>query len=367
MIVPTTADWDKDGDMDLIIGIEDGRVVFLENTGKKDADGPVFKMPEYIQQEPEYLKFGALVTPFSTDWDNDGDEDLICGNTAGHIGFIENLGGGATPKWAKPVYLEADGETILILAGENGSIQGPAEQKWGYTTLSVADWNGDGLKDIIYNSIWGKVEWFENVGTKNRPKLAKSKPIEVEWPGTNPKPAWNWWSPEGNNLATQWRTIPYAIDWNSDGLMDLIMLDHEGYLCFWERFKEKRKLKLKPGQRIFTAEENSEFTNQFTNDDNGLLRLNTREAGGSGRRKFCIVDWDRDGKLDIIVNSVNVNFLRNKGIKNGLTVLENMGQLSEKTLAGHTTSPTIVDWNKNGIPDLLIGAEDGHFYLLENK
>ncbi len=367
MIVPTTADWDKDGDMDLIVGIEDGRVVFLENTGKKDADGPVFKVPAYIQQEPEYLKFGALVTPYSTDWDNDGDEDLICGNTAGHIGFIENLGGGLTPKWAKPVYLKADGKTILILAGKNGSIQGPAEQKWGYTTLSVADWNGDGLKDIIYNSIWGKVEWFENVGTKTQPKLTKSKPIEVEWMGTNPKPAWNWWDPKGNNLATQWRTVPYTFDWNNDGLMDLIMLDHEGYLCFWERYKENEKLKLKPGQRIFTAEVNSTFSNQFANGDNGLLRLNTREAGSSGRRKFCIVDWDHDGKPDFLVNSVNVNFLRNKGTKNGLVVLEDMGALSGKVLAGHSTSPTIVDWDKNGISDLLIGAEDGHFYFLENK
>src|SRR5690606_24292769 len=33
---------------------------------------------------------------------------------------------------------------------------------------------------------------------------------------------------------------------------------------------------------------------------------------------------------------------------------------------GHTTSPTIVDWNEDGVPDLLLGAEDGHFYYLEN-
>ena len=145
------------------------------------------------------------------------------------------------------------------------------------------------------------------------------------------------------------------------------MLDHEGYLCFWERFKESGSLKLKPGKRIFTAEANSEFTNQFANDENGLLRLNTREAGSSGRRKFCIVDWDGDGKLDCLVNSVNINLLRNKGIKNGLVVLADMGSVSDKVLAGHSTSPTIVDWDKNGIPDLLIGAEDGHFYYLKNK
>jgi hypothetical protein len=64
---------------------------------------------------------------------------------------------------------------------------------------------------------------------------------------------------------------------------------------------------------------------------------------------------------------VNATFLRNKGTKNGLTILEDLGPLSKTVLAGHSTSPTLVDWDKNGIPDLLIGAEDGHFYLLKNS
>ncbi len=367
MVVPSSADWDNDGLVDLIVGIEDGRVVFMKNTGKKNADGILFKAPEYLQQKAQYLKFGALVTPYSVDWDDDGDEDLICGNTAGYIGFIENLENGGTPKWAKPVYLQADGKTILIQAGKNGSIQGPAERKWGYTTLSVVDWNSDGLKDIVCNSIWGKIEWFENIGEKGKPKLAASKPIEVEWKGNNPKPSWNWWNPKGKDLVTQWRTTPLGYDWNNDGLMDLIMLDHEGYLAFWERYSENGILKLKPGKRIFSGESQSGFNNKFENDNEGLLRLNTREAGGSGRRKFCIVDWDRDGRPDILVNSENINFLRNKGEKNGLTIFEDMGPMSDERLAGHSTSPTIVDWDNNGVPDLLIGAEDGHFYLLKNN
>lgn len=366
MIVPTAADMDQDGHMDLVVGIEDGRVVYLRNTGKTNSDGPIFQKPEYLRQEAQHLKFGALVTPFSVDWDQDGDEDLICGNTAGHIGFIENLDGGNPPQWAEPKYLQADGKTILIQAGENGSIQGPAEKKWGYTTLSVVDWDNDGLLDILYNSIWGKVGWFKNIGVPGKPVLAASQPLEVAWPGDNPKPAWNWWSPEGNTLATQWRTTPLSYDWNQDGLMDLIMLDHEGYLCFWERYQENGQLHLKPGQRLFTAAEGQAFNDKFTNDKDGLLRLNTREAGGSGRRKFCITDWDGDGLPDLLVNSVNVNFLRNKGVQNGRTVLEDMGPVSKHRLAGHTTSPTLVDWDKNGIPDLLIGAEDGHFYYLEN-
>src|SRR5690606_33466089 len=101
-------------------------------------------------------------TPFSVDWDGDGDEDIITGNSAGYIGFIENLGQfNGMPRWSKPKLLESEGEVIRIMAGYNGSIQGPAEEKWGYTTLSVSDWDGDGLKDLVVNSIFGEVIWYK--------------------------------------------------------------------------------------------------------------------------------------------------------------------------------------------------------------
>src|SRR5690606_23060327 len=126
---------------------------------------PVFLPPRFFQQEAEHLKVGALSTPFAYDWDNDGDLDLIVGDTAGYISFVENLDGGNPPRWAVPVYLQAEGEVIRIQAGPNGSIQGPAEAKWGYTVLHVADWNHDGLPDIVINSIWGEVLWYENEGS----------------------------------------------------------------------------------------------------------------------------------------------------------------------------------------------------------
>ena len=36
-------------------------------------------------------------------------------------------------------------------------------------------------------------------------------------------------------------------------------------------------------------------------------------------------------------------------------------------LEGHTVCPTPVDWDKDGKFDLLLGAEDGHFYLIKNN
>ncbi len=369
MITPAAVDWDKDGDVDLVVGDEDGRVALVEHTGEVKNGMPVFNSPVYFKQKAGYVKFGALATPYSVDWDDDGDEDLICGNTAGYIGFIENLGGANPPKWAAPKRLEAEGEVIRIMAGDSGSIQGPAEAKWGYTTLSVADWDGDGLKDIIANSIWGKIVWYKNTGAEGSPALAPARPVQVSWAGSEiPKPEWNWWDPEPGELATQWRTTPQAIDWNKDGLMDLVVLDHEGYLALYERYQEGETLRLKPGRRIFHGTNGSQFDrkNEVVDEQPGPLRLNSDKYGKSGRRKWCFADWDQDGDLDILVNSKNAALFENVGEEGGHVNFAFRGDLSEEKLAGHTTSPTMVDWNKDGVPDLLLGAEDGHFYYLPN-
>jgi len=368
MIVPTALDWDKDGDIDLVVGQEDGRVALVENTGKVVDGTPDFLTPKFFRQVADDVKFGVLVTPDSVDWDGDGDEDLICGNSAGYVGFIENLDDGNPPKWAAPVRLEANYQVIRIMAGPNGSIQGPCEAKWGYTTLNVADWNHDGLPDIIVNSIWGKVAWYRNIGTRRRLRLAAQQPIEVEWTSRSPKPAWNWWQPGGNNLATQWRTTPVVFDVNNDGLNDLVMLDHEGYLAFFQRAKRNGRWILLPGERLFSSEGNSVFDSihRPQNKAGGVLRMNDGAAGKSGRRKFCFADWDLDGRLDLLVNSRNINFLRNISPDENKFFFRDQGMVDRRILAGHTTSPTVVDWNRDGAPDLLVGAEDGFLYYLKN-
>ncbi len=368
MITPVAVDFNKDGKIDLVVGDEDGRVAYIKNTGKVKNDMPVFKPPVYLRQKADYLKFGALTTPFSIDWDGDGNIDIISGNSSGNIGYIKNLSGGLKPIWDEPVLLRSGGREIRIMAGKNGSIQGPAEEKWGYTTLSVADWDNDGKKDLIVNSIFGKVIWYRNTG--DLINLEGPCNVKVDW-GNNPvpKPEWNWWEPGKTDLVTQWRTTPYATDWNKDGLVDLIMLDHEGYLSFFERVRMDGELWLKPGRRIFyivdeTANDNDTRTlvshAQVLNLANGI-------AGSSGRRKLCLVDWNRDGKPDLIVNSNNACYYGNIRQIGDTVYFQNKGDISKVKLAGHTTSPTPVDWDKDGIYDLLLGAEDGHFYLIKNN
>ncbi|MBI2481697.1 MAG: VCBS repeat-containing protein, partial [Planctomycetia bacterium] len=153
----------------------------------------------------------------------------------------------------------------------------------------------------------------------------------------------------------QWRTTPVVIDLDLDGLNDLVMLDHEGFLSFFRRSRDGDELRLAPGQRIFR-------------DSTGQpLRLNAEQAGRSGRRKLCFADWDGDGRLDLLVNSTSINFLRNISTKESPWTFQDEGLVDDTRLAGHTTSPTIVDWNHDGRPDLVIGAEDGHLYYRSNS
>ncbi len=371
MIVPVAFDWDCDGDADLIVGDEDGRVALVQNSGELTSNGnPVFLPPRYFQQEADTLKCGALATPVGYDWDGDGDMDILSGNTAGYVEFFENLSGPKVefPKWAGPVRLQAGGETFRIMAGPNGSIQGPAEAKWGYSTLSVADWDGDQLPDILVNGIWGQINLLTNVGTRTKPKLAAPEIIEVQWTDSPTKPEWTWWNPKGNQLATQWRTTPIAVDWNSDGLTDLLSLDHEGFFCLYQRAQKDGKRILLPPQRVFFGDNNSvtDANHGVKNKDAGPLQLNNRRAGGSGRRKIWTTDWNGDGKLDLLVNSTNANLLLQTGHEQGKWTFTDTGPLVKQSIQGHTTSPTVVDFNGDGIPDYLGGAEDGRLYYQRN-
>ena len=112
---------------------------------------------------------------------------------------------------------------------------------------------------------------------------------------------------------------------------------------------------LLPGQRKFVDEKGQP------------LQLNAKRAGGSGRRKLCVVDWDGDGKLDVLLNGINANLLRQVETRDGNWVMQDMGPLDQRKIEGHDTSPTTVDWNNDGVPDLLVGAEDGRFYYLKNR
>ena len=354
MIQPRAAAWHADGRLSLMVGEEDGRVALLENRAPRGQE-PDLAPPRYFEQVDPYVKSGALSRPVAADWNGDGKLDLLAGNSAGYIQYFENTGTKQSPAFTDRGYLEAGGRTIRHLAGPNGSVQGPAEAKWGYTNISVADWDLDGKLDIVVNDITGAIVWYRNTGTARAPRLAPAEPIEVEWPSRPPKPDWVWREPAGKQLVTQWRTTPKVIDWDGDGLPDLVTLNHQGYLALYRRARRDGRLVLLPPERIFL-------------DPGGrFLNLAPGRAGSSGRRKIEFADWDGDGDLDLITDSPDGPiWYENSGTRER-PVMKLRGLLLKQKFEGHNPTPSVADWNGDGRPDILVGAEDGFFYYFERR
>ena len=142
----------------------------------------------------------------------------------------------------------------------------------------------------------------------------------------------------------------------NDGLNDLVMLDFEGYLAVYLRAKEEGKLILAHPERNFV----------FPTGE--PILLNQLTGSSSGRLKITFADWDGDGLEDLIFSSKPaVDWMKNMGKKDGKMVLQYMGRVISKTLMGHTDGPVVSDWNKDGIPDLLVGTETGIFYYWERS
>ena len=222
MITPTAIDWDDDGDLDLIVGDEDGRVALVENIGKLRENAPVFRSPVYLQQEADTLKFGALATPFAHDWDGDGDQDILCGNTAGNIGYFENLGPGANglPKWSAPSLIEVRGKQgdagneaslvpFRVMAGPSGSIQGPCEAKWDTQRCPLPIWIAMEIQTSSTTPFFQRSSGCATMTVCSSKRLWKARRPRHRLPGIGGKPRAVLRSRSGERL--RWLSILMAI------------------------------------------------------------------------------------------------------------------------------------------------------------
>ena len=95
---PAFGDLDSDGDQDMIMGTEDGRVHYFRNqpTGSEanfNALPATYNLANILS--------GPNAKPFLYDLDNDGDIDMLIGKQDGSISFYPNLGDSLTPVFNK--------------------------------------------------------------------------------------------------------------------------------------------------------------------------------------------------------------------------------------------------------------------------
>jgi heme-degrading monooxygenase HmoA len=163
------------------------------------------------------------------------------------------------------------------------------------------------------------------------------------------------------------------VDYNADGTTDIFTATFDGSpwvsLGSKEGFLKPELVKDKNGERVMLS--------QFWDyDADKPMWTNKDHTEGVSKGAHCIsavvFDWDADGDFDIIMGDRD----------GGLWLTMNEGSAKEPKFAavtkpvmvgdnaldagGKITAPKVVDWDKDGLTDIIVGTFDGDVKLFRN-
>ena len=221
------------------------------------------------------------------DINSDGRHDILAGSFSGVPQWLEATKNG----FAKPTnVVDGSGETILI-----GRFWNDETDKWDTTdradstghctSVAAVDWDNDGDLDLILGDYYGGRLFLRiNDGSDKEAKLATTnKPITIgEQPAIIPK-----------GLAA-----PRVVDWNGDGLFDIICGGAKGGVFLLENTGTKATPAFDELQTLIAPvdDPSNSFIKQVAAKDGEPT------APGSS---FHVepVDYDQDGDLDLLVGA----------------------------------------------------------------
>lgn len=219
-------------------------------------------------------------------------------------------------------------------------------------SVGVGDLNGDGLPDLVVGDAHGFFWFFPNSGTPNKPKFTHGEVMPV-WLGFYPRLD----NQDEFSQGGASNVIPHLqlVDLSGTGKLDIVAGNYAGRLFIVRN-------------RGTTTSPAFKMPEHVTEDE-----IPTRLNGVLWTNFLCpfLYNWYGTGNLDLILGdgsySANSIFLlANQGSnerpiyneRNTLKIIPGMGR-------EHLT-PQVVDWNNDGKPDIITGERTGHIEVFLN-
>lgn len=348
---PTFADLDNDEDFDLLYGRDLQTLVYYRNTGTKYA--PIWSANTSTFSGIESTTYWK--NPDLADIDYDGDIDLIYGTSDGTMYVYRNIGSVTTPSFQYyPDYFK------IIKPNENGA------------TVSLADYDNDGDKDMLSGSWLGKFFYFRNDGNSTKPIFnfisnmftslnvnSYSTPVFVDidkdsdydivsgalngqvFLYINNNGSFTQNTTMFNSIDVGWSSIPSLADLDNDGDLDLLV-----------------------------GGETGSETKFYTNDGNNVFTINSSTFSGVTFPNYgrpTLADFDNDEDFDLVIGDAwgSLIYYRNDG-SISLPTWVRADSMYTGIEVDQNPSPGFTDLDNDGRKDMIIGEYNGNFTYYKN-
>jgi len=402
--VPFVVDFDNDGLLDLFFGIDNHRILHYEQR----ADDKVFVR---IQVDAMDVSGDAQPAPFVTDLDGDGLKDILVGINGGEIRHFEQAAAGSneivlvnrkfnnieyTDCCYKPFVIDLDGNGLLdLIVGDGGrALRRWEQQATGSLTFdakralrfaptrnstlhpTMYDLDGDGALELLIGDGGGAMYLYkQDAAEKDSFTL-----IAADW----------------NGLNSDGRATPWLGDLDADGLVDVLYGHWDGLIFHYEQ----------PSAKALDGwvKRSENFLNMWdlgsdcmgtvadldkdgryevlrtqvwnrTRDTRSPVLVYRQQAEGSPRMEtvgplqgieagehdmLWVGDFENDGRLDLLVTRARNGIEHYRQSAGNPFLFELVTDAFITDAIGNWTSlvPQLVDLDKNGKKDLLLGNSD---------
>ncbi|MBN1670516.1 MAG: VCBS repeat-containing protein [Kiritimatiellae bacterium] len=269
---PCVADLTGSGRKDLLVGNDPGQVILFRNIGTNGR--PVFDEGRRLTAPGAELIAGVHSVFTFADFRGTGVPDLVVGHEEARLRIFPNAGEPGAPAFDQFDYVPG-----VEVSRERLAASDPATAPfWDLAGLAfnteylgnlapcAVDWRNTGTLDLLVGHYTGLVYWFENAGTRDKPRFAPGVALRAG----------------GRPLRVAGFATPVVCDWNNDGRKDLVVGDLLGRV------------------RVFLntgADDAPEF------EAGCAVTVAGRPLALGPRAIVEVADLDGDGKKDLIVGN----------------------------------------------------------------